>query len=226
MIPYNKYVVANRIEEIIKTFNYFPTPEMIAQLNQELDTCGKPAANDLELYMKAKAEDFAAGLRELIAKKTTGEDTNEAKAASLGADPVEPIYVKQPGSLLTRATNAKNWHKIGIGKSENGGKGVFALQTIKSGELIEEAPYIQVPKDLLQTEPLCDYLFMIDDERCAIVFGYGSIYNHNNQPNLKYETDPVKKCMCYYAKRDITPGEELTVTYGKDWFYTRGAQTK
>lgn len=226
MIPYNKYLVTNRIEEIIKTFNYFPTPEMVVQLNQELSMHGKLAANDLELYMKAKSEDFAAGLRELIANKNVDSHTDEAKTSSLAIDPAGPVYVTQPGSLLTRATNAKNWHKIGIGKSENGGKGVFALHPIKNGELIEEAPYIQVPKDLLQTEPLCDYLFMIDDERCAIVFGYGSIYNHNNQPNLKYETDPVKKCMCYYAKRDINPGEELTVTYGKDWFYSRGSQTK
>lgn len=220
MVPYNKYIVANRIEEIIKTFNYFPTPEMIAQINQELEPYGKIAANDMELYMKAKSEEFISGLKEMIAKQTSAA-ANEAKEVD-----TDPVFVKQPGSLLLRTPAAKNWSKIGIGKSGDGGKGVFALHPIKAEELIEEAPYILVPMELLQTEPLCDYLFTIDDERCAIVFGYGSIYAHANQPNVKYTVDPVKKCMCYYAKRDITPGEELNVTYGKDWFYTRGMQTK
>ena len=227
MIAYNKYIVANRLEEIIKTFNYFPTPEMIAQLNQELETCGKPAANDLELYMKAKSEDFLSGLRELIAKKTR-EEANEAEkpdALKQGKE-VEPEYIREPGTLLSRSVSAKNWHKIGVGKSINGGRGVFALHPLKSKEVIEEAPYVTVPMDLLQVEPICDYLFTIDDERCAVVFGYGSIYNHNNQPNVTYEVDPSKKSIVFYAKRDIEPGEELSITYGKDWFYSRGAQTK
>ena len=221
MIAYNKYMVANKIEEIIKTFNYFPTPEMIAQLNQEFEPIGKSAASDLELYMKAKSEDFVSGLRELIAQQTAA--TNEAKD-NTKAD--EPVFMAHPGSLLVRTPAAKHWPKIGVAKADGGGKGVFAIQPIKAGELIEEAPYITVPMELLQVEPLCDYLFTIDDERCAVVFGYGSVYNHANQPNIKYEVDPSKRCMCYYAKRDISPGEELTVTFGKDWFYTRGMQTK
>jgi uncharacterized protein len=225
LIAYNKYIVAHRIEEIIKTFNYFPTPEMIAQLNQELEPLGKIAANDLELYMKAKSEEFVNGLKELIAKKTAEAATNEAeKVGALASSPGEPVYIS--GQLLMKTPAAKNWSKIGIGKSEMGGRGVFALQEIKEGELLEEAPYITVPMDLLQVEPICDYLFTLDDERCAIVFGYGSMYNHKNQPNISYQCDPVKKNMCFYAKRDILPGEELTVTYGKDWFYSRGSQTK
>jgi len=223
VIAYNKYIVAHRIEEIIKTFNYFPTPEMIAQLNQELEPFGKAAANDMELYMQAKSEEFMHGLRELIARKTRDAETNEA--ASLGKE-VQPSYFSDAGTVLTRKPSAKNWPKIGIGKSQIGGTGVIALEPIKDGELIEEAPYISVPNELLQIEPICDYLFTIDEERCALVFGYGSIYNHANQPNIRYTIDPSKKRMCYYAKREITPGEELTVTYGKDWFYSRGTQTK
>ena len=223
MIPYNKYIVSNRIEEIIKTFNYFPTPEMIAQLNQELEPLGKLASNDLELYMQAKSEEFIGGLKELIANKTSGTSTNEATLSG-NATPDTPMYIS--GQLLMKTPAAKNWPKIGVGKSKSGGKGVFALTEIKEGELIEEAPYINVPIDLLQVEPICDYLFTLDEERCAIVFGYGSIYNHNSQPNVKYTTDPVKKIMLFYAKRNIVPGEELTVTYGKDWFYSRGSQTK
>lgn len=221
MVAYNKYIVANRVEEIIKTFNYFPTPEMIAQLNQELQTMGKPAATDLELYMKAKSHEFIQGLRDLIKKKTA--EMNEAEDKPVVS---QEVLVKEPGSLLGRAPAATNWPKIGIGKSKVGGKGVFAMKAIRDGEVIEEAPYITVPMELLKTEPLCDYLFAIDDERCALVFGYGSVYNHANQPNVSYEVDPSKRCMIYYAKREISPGEELTVTYGKDWFYTRGMQTK
>jgi len=223
VIAYNKYIVANRIEEIVKTFNYFPTPEMIAQLNQELEPFGKTATNDLELYMQAKSEEFIYGLRELIARKTQEAYTNEAQ--SLGKE-IQPEYFADAGTMLVRKPSAKNWTKIGIGKSKHGGSGVIALEPIRNDECIEEAPYISVPASLLQVEPICDYLFTIDEERCALVFGYGAMYNHANQPNVRYTIDPVKKCMCYYAKREILPGEELTVTYGKDWFYSRGTQTK
>jgi hypothetical protein len=218
MIAYNKYMVANRVEEIIKTFNYFPTPEMIAQLNQELEPMGKAAVNDLELYMRAKSEEFMQGLRDLISSKAA--EMHESISGEA------PVYVKQPGHLLKKAIPAKNWPKIGVGKSSMGGRGVFALQPMTKGELIEEAPYVVVPRELLQSEPICDYLFMIDEERCAVVFGYGSVYNHNNQPNLSYTVDPASKSMQYYAKREIAPGEELTVTYGKDWFHSRGTATK
>jgi hypothetical protein len=223
VIAYNKYIVANRVEEIMKTFNYFPTPEMIAQLNQELEPLGKSATTDLEHYMQAKSEEFMQGLRELIAQKSREALTNEA-AAPVKED--QPDYFRDAGTTLTRKPSAKNWPKIGIGKSKIGGRGVIALEPIKENELIEEAPYISVPNELLQIEPICDYLFTIDEERSALVFGYGSMYNHANQPNIRYTIDPSKKCMCYYAKREIAPGEELTVTYGKDWFYSRGTQTK
>lgn len=213
-------MVANRVDGLLKTFNHFPTPEMIAQLNQELEPLGQSALNDLELYMKAKSDEFVAGLRELLLQRAA---TNEA--ASLGAA-VHPEYFTDAGTVLTRRPSAKNWPKLGIGRVPAGGRGVIALDTIRDGELIEEAPYVSVPNSLLQVEPICDYLFTIDDERCALVFGYGGLYNHANQPNIRYSIDPAKRCMCYYAKRDITPGEELTVTYGKDWFYSRGTQTK
>lgn len=225
MIPYNKYLVAHRVEEIIKSINQFPTPEMLLQINQELEPYGKSAKDELDMYTKAKSEDFISGLKELLSQKTASAMANEATASpSLGKTPETPLYIS--GQLLMKTPAAKNWPKIGIGKSEDGGKCVYALREIKEGELLEEAPYITVPTELLQIEPICDYLFTLDDERCAIVFGYGSMYSHNNQPNIKYTVDPVKKNMCFYAKRDINPGEELTVTYGKDWFYSRGSQTK
>ena len=127
---------------------------------------------------------------------------------------------------IAKESLGKNWSKIGIGKSKIEGNGVFAIKNIKRDELIEEAPYIVVSKELLQYQNISDYLFMINDEFCAVVFGYGSIYNHSNSPNVRCAIDYSGNKVKYYAKNSIKAGEELTITYGDDWFQERMIQIK
>jgi SET domain-containing protein len=62
---------------------------------------------------------------------------------------------------------------------------------------------------------LHDYYFLWGDEenQCAIALGFGSLYNHDYEPNARYFVDPEEETMEIYAIREIFPGDEITVTY-------------
>jgi len=60
---------------------------------------------------------------------------------------------------------------VEIGPSERGGRGVFALEDIPEGDVIETAPVIVLPdKDCENAEStvLQDYLFCNDDDKSCM----------------------------------------------------------
>lgn len=108
-----------------------------------------------------------------------------------------------------------------IDTSKKGGRGVFTSELIPAGSLIEVCPVISMPKEtrqLLDKTKLHDYYFIwgASDEKCAIVLGFGSIYNHDYEPNAEYEPDFEQDTLTFYALKDIQPGEEITVNYSGD----------
>ncbi len=97
----------------------------------------------------------------------------------------------------------------------NGGKGVFAKENIKKGEIIEVAPIIILEfKELVDTKwnALFDYYFWMDDF-VVLALGYGSLYNHSENPNAKYSIDKKKREIKFTAIKDIKKGEELFFNY-------------
>lgn len=120
-----------------------------------------------------------------------------------------------------------------IDSSAKGGRGVFSTKFITKGALIETCPVISMPKKArlkLDQTRLHDYYFIWgeSDQRCALVLGYGSLYNHDYQPNAEYEPDYERDVLRFYARRDILAGEEITVNYSGDpdgniplWFESR-----
>ncbi len=96
------------------------------------------------------------------------------------------------------------------------GRGVFASRQFRKGELIEVAPVIvitagMVPKRIAQV--LYEWELRPDGSTRAIALGYGSLYNHDNPANLKYAKDLIAGVIRYWALRDISPDEELTINY-------------
>lgn len=119
---------------------------------------------------------------------------------------------------------------IFIANSDLGGRGVFTADTIPEGALIEISPVIVLNGDdqshIHQTK-LHDYYFIWgkEENHCAIVLGYGSIYNHSYEPNAEYRPDFKNKTLDFFAFRPIEAGEEITVNYSghpdgskKFWF--------
>lgn len=102
----------------------------------------------------------------------------------------------------------------GTGKK---GRGVFALQDFKKGELIESCPVLTfTPKErkLLEKTLMNFYIYPWRSTRGAsLALGYGSIYNHSYTPNADWKQNFPKMAMDYKAIRDINSGEEITINY-------------
>lgn len=105
-----------------------------------------------------------------------------------------------------------------IAHSDERGRGVFTSKAIKKGDLIEICPVIilsQKDKVIIHDTHLHDYYFDwgADDKACAIALGYGSIYNHDADPNADYSMNDEEQSITIECIRDIDPGDEITFMY-------------
>ncbi len=105
------------------------------------------------------------------------------------------------------------------------GRGVFATRGFAEGELIETCPTVQLA-DAEVTGRLGDYVYTsVKDGDVLIVLGYGMLYNHAARPNVEYVQDEPST-MRFLALRAVSPGEELTIDYGEEWWATRGLRPR
>jgi hypothetical protein len=116
------------------------------------------------------------------------------------------------------------------------GYGVFTDQPIAEGTIIEECHYLKVPFRAVRNSDVTDYVFNIEwgpheedrgGEWVAIVMGFGMIYNHSQENNVSYyrgfQTGKgTRDVFTFYATRDIEAGEQLCISYGENWWQTRG----
>lgn len=115
-----------------------------------------------------------------------------------------------------------------IAPSPLGGRGVFTSEPIAAGSIIEISPVIVVPaadKALIHKTHLHDYYFLWENGQCAIALGYGSLYNHAENPVAEYGMDYADQSISFYCIRSIGAGEEITINYisggnekGEIWF--------
>jgi len=108
-------------------------------------------------------------------------------------------------------------NKIVVKKSVRHGFGVFAEKKIVKGEIIEQCYFI-LSKGW--DDSLEDYYFAAK-RKYAVFLGYGSIYNHSDEPNACYSININKRIATIKADRNIQKGEEILISYGDDWFKSR-----
>lgn len=111
---------------------------------------------------------------------------------------------------------------IYVKKSPPQGYGVFAGKKIRKGELIEECYFILSKGGDKAME---DFYFDAQGKN-ALFLGYGSIYNHSDDPNADYIINIKKRITTIRAERTIQKGEEIFLSYGDDWFSSRGRKYK
>lgn len=107
--------------------------------------------------------------------------------------------------------------------SELGGKygrGVFTNRNFEPNDIIELAPYIEDINENFKGV-IRDYIFNKNKEQtiAIIAFGFGSMYNHSDEPNAHWEIDDkyVKiKCI-----KPIKKDEEVFISYGDQYWKTR-----
>lgn len=109
---------------------------------------------------------------------------------------------------------------IKVKRTVNKGRGVYALKDFKAGEIIESCPVLVLtPTERKHCEKttLNYYIYPWKSTRsAAVVFGYGSIYNHSFEPNADWKQNFKSTCMVYRAIKNIKKGEEILVNYNSE----------
>ena len=118
--------------------------------------------------------------------------------------------------------------KVELRQIEGKGMGVFSIAPIAKGETIEVCPARPITNAEAEAvdkiaKTITQYYFIWDEEdpeACgAIVFGYGSIYNHSSTPNIDCEKDFENRLMRFFSMEDIPVGTELCFDYDVElWF--------
>jgi hypothetical protein len=122
--------------------------------------------------------------------------------------------------------------KIRVDRSSIHGWGVYADEDIQLGVLIESAPGISVPFEILK---LCYYILTSDGippeelvldqygigwpgERVLFPLGWVGLYNHSDCPSAEFVFLPEPNTVGIRSLREIAAGEEITVNYGEEWW--------
>ena len=99
------------------------------------------------------------------------------------------------------------------------GRGVFALQAFRAGDVIEVCPVItfETPSEALPEvldRLVYDWEVLANKPGTdALALGFGSLYNDDNPANMRYEAIPTEAVLRFIAVRDIKDNEELTINY-------------
>lgn len=108
------------------------------------------------------------------------------------------------------------------------GRGVFAARAFAVGETVEVCPVVsfvdgfdKLPVELKRVIFNWGYLSGSPGPQ-GLALGYGSMYNHSNPANMRYQADLANVSLHFIAVRPIATGEELTVNYnahggGAEW---------
>ena len=127
--------------------------------------------------------------------------------------------VSKAGSMKDKLYNAR---LIEVRGSSVHGYGVFAMQDIDKGQVLEECYYITLRTPFKKVDDtLKDYVFISDNlgafgETSAFVMGYAMIYNYSINNNVEYKQDKANKIYSFFTNRAIKKDEELTIDYGED----------
>lgn len=108
------------------------------------------------------------------------------------------------------------------------GWGVFTRDALPEGTLVERAPFLILDLGATQAPPLSDYVFRLSDEegsalfdQRALVLGWGSLYNHADEPNVEYAMILEQQLFEFTTRRAVRAGEQLLVSYGAVWWNDR-----
>ncbi len=113
------------------------------------------------------------------------------------------------------------------------GWGVFTTKALPAATLVECAPFLILDLGAAQGPPLCDYVFRLSDDEAsplydqrALVLGWGSLYNHADDPNLEYAMYEEQQLFEYTTRRPVRAGEQLFVSYGPRWWDDRALRPR
>ena len=113
-------------------------------------------------------------------------------------------------------------NRVSVRESRLGGRGIFADRGFEVGDVIEICPTLAAHGDQWGTST-SDYVFSGTEhpDHSVLVLGYGSLYQHSDDPNADHDLSDGDAVMTYTARRRIEKGDEITVDYGQEWWDSR-----
>jgi len=123
--------------------------------------------------------------------------------------------------------------KIRLGLSEAiGGRGVFATDDIKNGDVVERYPLVVMGIRMnYQIDPVAwthMYTNTCPCEECKkhggqflMVMGYAQLYNHQDDNNASIKFFVEEQYADIVALKDISKGSEIFINYGPKYFKSR-----
>jgi SET domain-containing protein len=112
-------------------------------------------------------------------------------------------------------------HKIKVKPSPLHGMGVFAIEPLTKGEIIEVSYGIQMPpSEIPKNGVLRKYIFGGRGDSVMVGLGYSSIYNHSPNPNIiakSYTPDSIQ----FTTLKEVEEGEELCHRYAEQRIFER-----
>ena len=109
-----------------------------------------------------------------------------------------------------------------LDQTKGRGRGVFTVERIPAGTVIEIAPVIVMEladRQHLDKTLLHDYIFEWGKQKdqCCMALGLIPMYNHDYKSNCEYFMDFDDSTIMVKTIRVIERGEELTINYNGDW---------
>ena len=107
--------------------------------------------------------------------------------------------------------------RLVVRKIRDKGRGLFSLDPIVKGAIIEVAPVLLFEIAKTRSKMLDRYTFEWDDDTAALALGKCSLLNHSYSPNVLYKMNRSKQVIIFKARWDIQPWRsELVINYNFD----------
>jgi len=111
-----------------------------------------------------------------------------------------------------------NFSHVEIYEAPLAGRGLRASTALAAGQLLFVAPTIRVPaqqyKQHCQFTVFEDYLFVGRSGDLHLALSYGSIFNHESQPNVTWSLDEKRDEITYKVFMAVQAGTPLSISYG------------
>ena len=103
---------------------------------------------------------------------------------------------------------------------KNAGYGMFSKKNFKKGNLIESCTYLaEEPNIINKTKYLKNYVWEKNGKK-LMALGYCPMYNHKDRNNAYVKID--NNFINIYAKEDINKNKEIFISYGANYWKSRG----
>jgi hypothetical protein len=104
------------------------------------------------------------------------------------------------------------------------GYGVFTTKEIKKNTIIENAYCLTINIHHIMTPELKKYVYYNNEKEFFLSFGYGSIYNHSDSPNIEKQIFWENKFIQFKTIKDIPSNQQLVFNYGTRYWEGRKLQ--